>query len=401
MTLGELDVDALRRTTLGATHRIHFNNAGASLPPDCVHDAVVGHLDAERRIGGYEAKAAAEDDLEGFYASAARLLNARADEIAFIENATRAFDMAFYAIPFRAGDRILTAEAEYTSNVLAYLQVARRSGVTVEAVPSDAAGGLDIDALEAMIDGRVKLISITHVPTYSGLVNPAAAVGAVARRHGILYLLDACQSAGQLPLDVDAIGCDMLSATGRKYLRGPRGTGFLYVRRERLEGLEPPFIDLHAARWVSADRYSLRPDARRFENWECYFAGKLGLKAAIDYALELGVDAIGRRVSTLGARLREALAEVPGVRVWDRGPELCGIVTFTKDDETPPAMMARLRGLGINVSVSDGPAHLDPLFSSHGAVVRASVHAFNTEDEISHMVAAVAGDSEPVRRINS
>lgn len=385
-----LDVEALRRATRGVRERVHLNNAGASLPPDLVHDTVTAHLERERLIGGYEAKAEAEDRLEGFYTLAARLLNARTDEIAFVENATRAFDMAFYAIPFRAGDRILTAEAEYSSNALAYLQVAERHGVSVEPVPSDGTGGLDVEALERMIDGRVRLISMSHLPTHGGLVNPAAAVGAVARKHGILYLLDACQSAGQMPLDVDAIGCDILSATGRKYLRGPRGTGLLYVRRERLAELEPPFIDLHAARWTDRNTYEIRPDARRFENWECYFAGKLGLAAAIDHALTVGVEPIWARIGALAANLRRALAEVPGVTVRDKGPELSGIVTFTKAGEAPKAVMLRLRGRGINVSVSSGAAHFDRHFSTYGAAVRASVHAYNTDDEIHALVHALA-----------
>ncbi len=384
-----LDVAALRGGTLGVADLIHFNNAGASLPPDHVHEAVVSHLEAERRIGGYEAKAAAEDALEGFYGSTARLLNAGADEIAFVENATRAFDMAFYAIPFQAGDRILTAEAEYTSNALAYVQMARRTGVRVEVVPSEPSGALDVAALERMIDARVRLVAVTHVPTYSGLVNPAAAIGEVTRRHGILYLLDACQSVGQMPVDVDTIGCDILSTTGRKYLRGPRGTGLLYVRRERLDELEPPFVDLHAARWTAPESFTWRPDARRFENWECYFAGKLGLAAAIDGALATGVDAIWARIRLLAETLRVALAEVPGVTVHDRGSELCGIVTFTCADVPPAVIAAHLRDQRINVSISDGPAHFDPHFTRIGPVVRASVHAFNTEAEIAQLAAAL------------
>src|ERR671922_276713 len=285
-----IDVQRARRETPGCGNVLHFNNAGAALVPQPVLHATIGHLQLEALVGGYEAAAQAHEAVEHVYDAAATLLGCHRDEIAVVENATRAWDMAFYAVPLGPGDRILTAVAEYASNYIAFLQVARKTGAVVEVIPNDASGQLSIEALRRAIDERVKLIAITHIPTNGGLVNPAAAVGRVAREAGVLYLLDACQSIGQLPIDVGAIGCDMLSATGRKYLRGPRGTGFLYVRRSLLEQLDPPMIDLHAATWVAADRYEMLPNARRFENWETNYAGKVALGVAIDYAMQWGVD---------------------------------------------------------------------------------------------------------------
>jgi cysteine desulfurase / selenocysteine lyase len=387
-----LDIARLRADTPGVANVLHFNNAGSSLMPQPVIDATIGYLQREAEIGGYETADERDADLERAYDSAARLINCHRDEIAFIENATRAWDLAFYglAAAFRPGDRILTARSEYVSNVIAFLQVAERTGASVEVIPSDDTGQIDVDALAAMIDDRVKLVAITHVPTNGGLVNPAEAIGQVTRAAGVRYLLDACQSVGQFPVDVQAIGCDILSTTGRKYLRGPRGTGFLYVRQATMAALEPPFLDVHAADWIEADRYRVREDARRFENWETFFAGKIGLAAAIDYALDCGMDALGERIFALGATLRERLSEIPGVTVRDIGARQCGIVTFTRDGLHPDAIQQALANERINVtSSSRASTRFDMEARELDAVVRASVHAFNDESEIDRFCAAL------------
>jgi selenocysteine lyase/cysteine desulfurase len=326
------------------------------------------------------------------YASVAALVGASVDEIALVENATRAWDTVAYSLgaSFAPGDRVLTSRAEYASNVIGLLQLARRTGVSVEVVPDDDAGQLSVDALADLLDERVRLVAMSWIPTQGGLVNPAAAVGTVTRAAGVPYLLDACQAAGQLPIDVDALGCDFLSATGRKYLRGPRGTGMLYVRHEWLDRLDPPFLDVHAAQWAPGDEVVVRPDARRFESWERSVANQLGLGAAVDYALALGVDAIADRVVTLAASLRDQLAGVPGLTLHDRGVERCGIVTFTVDGVDLYELAASLRAQHINISVSTIDfARYD--FEARGltAVARASVHYYNTDDELTRLVDAV------------
>ena len=388
-----LDVERARRDTPGAARCAHLNNAGAALPPTQVTDAVIAHLRREAEMGGYEAAEAAADQVESTYAAIARLIGCRVDEVAVIENATRAWDMAFYGLTFAPGDRILTARAEYASNVIAFLQVAARTGAVVEVVENDESGQLDIaDLRRRLADGGspVKLVAITHVPTQGGLVNPAEEVGAATREAGVPFLLDACQSIGQLPVDVERIGCDVLSATGRKFLRGPRGTGFLYVRRGFLDQIEPPFLDLHAATWTAPDTYEIRPDTRRFENWETNYAGKIGLGVAVDYALSWGLGVIEARVTGLADRLREALTSLPGVHVHDQGQRRCGIVTFSIDGVAADKVQQQLATHRVNVSVSlVDYARLDLPHRGLPDLVRASVHYYNTDDELDRLIGAL------------
>jgi cysteine desulfurase/selenocysteine lyase len=356
-----------------------------------VLDTQIEHLRLEASVGGYEAERLRQPQIEAVYDSVARLIHCHRDEVAIVENATVGWMMAFYSIPFEAGDRILTAEAEYASNYLAYLQVARDRGVIVETIPSTASGEIDIDSLRDMIDERVRLISVTHVPTNGGLVNPVEAIGALAREHGIFYIVDACQSAGQLELDVKRIQCDVLTATGRKFLRGPRGVGFLYVRNAVLDSMHPPMIDLYSARWVAPDRYELRADARRFENWENNYAAKLGLGRAIEYALNVGIDAIEHEVTRLSALLREQLAAIPGVTVQDIGMRKCGIVTFSMAGIEASAIAAHLRENSILVSVSSPSSTLiDASRRQLPSLVRSGVHYYNTESELEALVNAVS-----------
>lgn len=358
--------------------------------PRPVFDAVQDVLRAENELGGYEAERRAQSDLAAFYTEFAALLNASPDEIAYVENATRAWDMAFYSLDLGPGDRVITHGSEYVSNYLALLQQAKRRGFEIDLAPSDASGQIDVAALEALIGPNTKLIAITHVPTQGGLVNPAAQVGVIARKHGIIYMLDACQSVGQMNVDVQQIGCDILSGTGRKFLRGPRGTGFLYIRRTLIDQLDPPFIDLRSATWTGADSYAFAPGAQRFENWESFVAGRVGLMAAVRYARALGLDNIENRVQRLGQSLRDSLSQIDGVTVHDLGRSKCGIVTFAKTGMLPQEIAAKLRWLKINVSVSAvSSARLD--FEPRGlsALTRASVHYFNTDEEIAQFCHAV------------
>ena len=385
-----IDVERARADTPGTRTVTHLNNAGSSLPPQPVLNAVIEHLRLEAEIGGYEAAVRNAGKLERTYDAVAALLNCTRDEVALVESATMAWNMAFHALSFGPGDRILTGMSEYASNVIPFLQVARRSGAVIDVVPNDAHGQLSVAALEAMMDERVKLIAVTHIPTNGGLVNPAPAIGRVANAAGVPFLLDACQAAGQMPLDVEELGCTFLSATGRKFLRGPRGTGFLYVRKAWIERLEPPFLDLHGAELVAPDRYEARKDARRFELWEASVAARIGLGVAVDYALGWGLEAIRERTWGLAAGLRERLSAVPGVTVRDLGERRCGIVTFTMDGRSAAAVKQALAVEGINVSVSTAAStRYDMDARGLGELVRASPHYYNTEGELDRLIGAL------------
>ena len=386
----KLDIALLRAETPGCAHVLHLNAAGSSLPSRRTLDATLDHLRLEAEIGGYEAADRARPVLDGFYPSIAKLIGAEADEIAYVENATRAWDLAFYSLDFKQGDRILTCVSEYSSNYISYLQMAKKTGAEIVVVPDDKHGQIDVAALERAIDKRTKLVSISHIPTQGGLVQPAEAVGKIVNDAGILYLLDACQSVGMMPIDVKKIGCDFLSATGRKYMRGPRGTGFLYARARSTSQIEPIFLDNHAARWTGDNDYTVIGDAKRFENWERYFAGVIGLKVAADQSNELGMPAVWARLRELADGLRARLAPLKGVTLTDLGVTKGAIVTFAVDGGEHTALKQTLRGQGINVSVSTQfSSRLDLKGRGLRDVMRASVHVYNTEAELDRFVEAL------------
>lgn len=386
----KFDLQKARAETPGCRHVLHFNNAGMSLKPQPVHDAEIGYLNEELIRGGYETARKRSNEINRVYTAIAELINCTKEEVAVVESATRAWQMAFYSIPFKPGDKILTAMCEYAGNYIPFLHEAGKTGAIIEVIPNDEHGQISLQALENAIDDKAKLIALTHIPTNGGLVNPASAVGEVAKRKGILYLLDACQSAGQIPLDVNEIGCDLLSATSRKYLRGPRGMGFLYVRKALIENLEPPMLDLFSATWVGPDEYKVRSDARRFENWEANYAAKLGLATAVDYALQMDVNVTSERIKMLAKMLREQLNLILSVTIHDLGKEKCGIVSFTAGDKDPAEIQKRLEEQNINVNVSRAPSTLlDMKARNLTSLLRASVHYYNSEEEIERFCTAL------------
>jgi selenocysteine lyase/cysteine desulfurase len=387
-----MELAALRADTPGCAHRVHLNNAGASLMPTPVLDAVMGHLRLEAEIGGYEAAAAAAQGIDGAYTAVADLLGTQPHNLAFTEHATAAFVQALSSIPLERGDVLATTRSDYVSNQIQYLSLAERLGIEVVRAPDAPEGGVDLQAMEELIHRRrPRLVAMTHVPTNSGLVQDVAAVGRMCRARGVLYLVDACQSVGQMPVHPDDIGCDFLSATARKFLRGPRGAGFLWVSDRALEaGLQPLFPDLRGADWIEGDLFQPAPDAKRFETWEFAWALVLGTGAAARYAARLGLEAIRERVRVLAADLRGRLAALDGVTLLDRGPELAGIVTLSVSGRVPRDLVLSLRERGINTSSQTRiDAVLDYDAKGVDGALRVSPHYFNDDQELSRLVGAL------------
>jgi selenocysteine lyase/cysteine desulfurase len=386
-----IDVAAARADTPGCLDHAFLDSAGSSLPPAQVTAEVVGHLRREAEIGGYLAIGERDDDLARGYHVLADLLDCDPEDIAFTDSASRSWLTLMDAVPLARGDRLLIGQVEYAANAVALLRRAEEVGATVQTVPSDESGALSVPALRDLLDERVKLLSLVHVPSNGGLVNPVREATEAAHEAGALVLLDACQSVGQLPVRVRELGVDLLSGTARKWLRGPRGTGFLVARRTIAHRLRPRLIDHTGALWVAPDRYELRTDARVHQLYEFDVAGRLGLITAVEYALRLGMDAIAQRVGVLASRARDSLAELPGVRVRDLGQVRSGIVTFTVDGVPPADVRETLHRRGVTVTVSPAASSLLDMTARGMAdgVVRASPHYFVTEDDIDRLVAEV------------
>jgi len=392
---GPIDVEAERAATPGCSLVTHLNNAGAALPTTPTLDAMIDHLHLESERGGYEAATVVSDRLAALRSSAARLLNARPGEVVVTGSDTQAWTKAVWGFALgggiERGQHLLVDRIAYDSHYLGLAQVCEQTGSTIDVVPSTPDGSFDLDALAAALaTGRVAMAALTHVGTHRGLINPVEDAGTRCRAAGVPFFLDACQSVGQLPVDVDRIGCDVATATGRKWLRGPRGTGLLFVRSALAERMRPPGIGWSSAVWDDADHYQLRPGTERFLEFEVSIAAHLALGVAIEHALALGLDAISQRVMGLGEQLRGELAGIDGVRVHDGGYRRAGIVTFTVAGAAPMEVADAASRTGINVSVSDAPwARLDMVAPNPVSRVRASPHYYNTEGELDRLVETV------------
>ena len=383
-----------RADTPGCANRVHLNNAGAGLMPEAVIDAMVTHLRLEAQVGGYEASDMRAEAVGATYDAVAQLVGGAARNIAIVGSATAGFIQTLSSFDFAPGDAIVTTRSDYTSYQIQYLSLARRLGVRILHAEDTAQGGVDPDSVRDLLRrerDRVKLVTVSWIPTHSGLVQDVESVGAVCSEFDVPYSIDACQAVGQLPIDVDRLRCDYLSVTARKFLRGPRGIGFLYASNRALErGDHPLFVDMRGARWVKPGQYEIADTATRYENWEFSYALLLGLGAAARYASSVGMDTARARAFALGARLRDQLREIPGVRVLDRGRELCAIVTAEIDDRHAADVVQLLRTRGINTSATlQWFGLLDLADRGVTSAVRFSPHYYNTDEELALAAEAI------------
>ena len=374
-----------RDDTPGCTHRIHLNNAGAALVPRPVIEACERHLKLESEIGGYEAADACSAEVGQVYDDVAALIGAKSGNVAIVANATAAFVQAISSFDFSPGDVIVTSRADYTSYQIAFLSLTKRLGISIRHAEDLPEGGVDPQSVRELVrDPKCRLVHLSWVPTHSGIIQDAEAVGEVCDDLGVPYLLDACQAVGQMSIDVKRLQCDYLSATGRKFLRGPRGTGFLFASDRALaRGDHPLFVDMRGARWVERKRYEISPTAMRYEDWEFNYAMVLGLGAAARYALEVGIDVASTRAFALAQHTREKLRELPGVRVLDGGRSQCAIVTASIENRDARDLVKELSRLGINATATlKWYGLLDFTDKNVESAIRISPHYYNTEEEI-------------------
>jgi selenocysteine lyase/cysteine desulfurase len=386
-----LDLDLIRADLPNPGAVIHLDNAGSSPSPDPVLEVMHAHLKLEQELGGYRAQDLTVEAQDRFYTQTARMLGCQPQEIAFTDSATRSYDMAVYGMPIRPGQTVLLGPTEYASNHISIIQRCRSVGARWQVMPSDENSLVDSEALaDLLMHLDVALVTVSHVPTNGAAVQPIAEIGKLTRAAGVPFVVDACQSVGQLALDVEMIGCDVLSFTGRKFLRGPRGTGGLFVRSGFMHLIEPPMLDLFSAELISVTDYRMRDDCRRFETWEYNVAAKIGLARAIQYYLALGVEAVQERVQMLAARLTESLSTIANLRIHDSVPGQCGIVTLTHPAISPVEMHRMLAKSGVFSTASGADnSWLDKEGAGSRSVLRLSPHYFLSEDEIDRAVSSL------------
>ncbi len=379
------NIQDIRNDILNYNSKLFFNSASSSLPPKSVVEVITEYLVEEQQVGGYTIEDDRANAIANFYIQAAKLLNCKPQNIAFAYNATDAFSKALLSIDFEKGDVIITSDDDYVSNHFQFIALQKRIGVKVIRIKTLENGDLDISHFkEVVVTKQPKLVAVTHVPTNSGLVQDVTSIGRICANYNILFLLDACQSVGQLVVDVQDIQCDFLVVTGRKWLRGPRGTGILYVSDRVLNaGMYPFSIDGNGGIWYKANDFKIIETAQRFELFESSKALVVGFAEALHYLNAIGIERISERNKQLITALRTNLNAIKGVNLYDRGSVTSSILTFRKEGKSLEDIQNALKAHSIFHSVSSKPWGVID-FNKKGVdwVIRLSPHYFNTIKEI-------------------
>lgn len=359
---------------------LYFANAAAGLMLPEVAEITIGHLRREAEIGAPSAATEASDTVAHGYRAAAELIGATVGEVAFVESGNRALAALIQSAGLRPGDHVLVDRTCWGGTLDMLVSY---PGVVVDVMPVDAHGRVDVDAARRQADSRTKLIVLTWCPATCGIFNPAEQIGVLAAELDAFYIVDACQVVGQRPVDVAKLRCHGLAASGRKWLRGPRGTALLFASRGYLEATSP----------FMADQFGRpRLDARRYETGEAYVAGRVGLSVALQAVLTIGADVIALQLADMAQRVRDRLNAVPGIAIAEQGPDLASFVTINVAGLSATEVAARLAHNGIAVSVPDRPyAPLDMEARSLTSVVRIAPHLFTTGSDVDALVEALKG----------
>lgn len=360
--------------------------------PDVTAKTMTDYLLLEQHHGAYGAADMNMEQISKFYEEVAQLINTQLENIAFTVGSTDGYAKALSSIGFKHGDVIITTNDDYISNQIAFISLQKKLEIKVLRVKNLPDHELDLEDLEILINKyNPKLVAVTHIPTNSGLIQNVEGAGEICRKYDVLYLVDACQSVGQMSVDVEKIKCDFLTATGRKFMRGPRGTGFLYVSDKVLEkNMAPLFLDMSGAEWTAFNDYQLLKTAKRFEHWERSISSMLGFTEAVKYANRIGLQNIENYNKKLAASLRTGLQN-NGLRILDQGKHLGSIVTFCAQDGNIENIHKILKENNIYFSVSNkSNALIDFTLKSLDRAIRLSPHYFNTSEEIDQVVKILA-----------
>jgi selenocysteine lyase/cysteine desulfurase len=362
----------------------HLNAAGAGLMPECVVAAIKSHLDLEARRGVHWAAADAGSAIEETRLLAGRLMGVAPTHLAFGEQASRLWALAFASMPLKRGDRILIARNDWGGNILNAVRRAAASGAEVIRLPMTEQGRIDVEQAKALVDERTVAISVSAVASSFGLRQPVEALGSIARPEACLYFVDGAQAAGQFELTLPGASADIMVAPGRKWLRGGRGQAMMALSDRALRRLvQPIIVDQGAGVWCPDDGFLSREDGRRFEAWEFSAAGRLGLRASLQELDRIGLANVRAHNFEKLRRLRTNLRDIPGLTVFEDEDAGAAFLTFQHTSLSADTIVEELAMRGIAIaSVGLDYARWELEARGLERIVRVAPHIYSSEDDI-------------------